>query len=300
MADYYQQIQHVLDYIEENLMEELTLRDLAKVAGFSDFHFHKVFVAFMGTPVMDYVRKRRLANAAYQVSHSNNKILDIAFDHGFQSVETFIRAFKRVFDVTPSDYRRRKINTPDYQKPNIMYRRYNPYLGGIKMEYRIETKLEMKIIGYELKTSHQDGRNLKEIPEFWNQYMADNLYNNFPNRVYTDSPVDLGVCMEYSPETGEISYIIGVEATSFDNVGAEMVCRTIPEATYAVFTTPKVAHDEFSSSIQSTWKAIFEEWFPHSGYEHAGTPEFEWYDERCHQDKHELAQMDIYIPVKSK
>ncbi|MGD8190920.1 AraC family transcriptional regulator [Brevibacillus ginsengisoli] len=300
MADYYQQIQRVIDYVEEQLMEELSLRDLAKVAGFSDYHFHKVFVAIMGTPVMDYVRKRRLANAAYQLSHSNIRILDIAFDHGFQSVETFIRAFKRLFDVTPSEYRKRQFNTPDYQKPNIMHRRYNRYLGGIKMEYRIETKPEMRIIGYELKTNVNGGLNLKEIPAFWDKYLAEQLYKKIPNCLHTESPVELGMCWDFNSQTGEMSYIIGMEATSFENVPSEMVCRTIPEATYAVFTTPKVAHAEFSPSIQSTWKSIFEEWFPHSGYEHAGTPEFEWYDERCHQDKHELLQMDIYIPINSK
>ena len=168
------------------------------------------------------------------------------------------------------------------------------------MEFRMETKPEMSIIGYELKTTVHEASNLKEIPAFWYKYLSEQLYNNIPNRVHTASPVELGLCMDFNSQTGEMSYIIGMEATSFDNVPSEMVCRTIPEATYAVFTTPKVPHAEFSQSIQSTWKSIFEEWFPHSGYEHAGTPEFEWYDERCHQDKHEMIQMDIYIPVKSK
>lgn len=81
---------------------------------------------------------------------------------------------------------------------------------------------------------------------------------------------------------------------------ADLVCREFPEARYAVFTTPKVTQDQFVASIQSTWKAIFEEWFPHSGYEHAGGAEFELYDERCNSSKNELIQMDIYIPIKEK
>lgn len=168
------------------------------------------------------------------------------------------------------------------------------------MDYRIITKPEMKVIGYELKTSIHEGRNHREIPAFWDHYMSQKLYENFPNTVQKEPLAELGLCMDFNMETGDMSYIIGMEATSFDNVPADMVCRTIPEATYAVFTTPLVSHADFSDSIQSTWKSIYAEWFPHSPYEHAGTAEFEWYDERSHQDKHELIQMDIYIPIKEK
>lgn len=68
--------------------------------------------------------------------------------------------------------------------------------------------------------------------------------------------------------------------------------------TYAVFTTPKVPHKEMVSSIHQTWNAVFSEWFPHSGYEHCGVTEFELYDERCHEDKSEFAQVELWIPVK--
>ena len=89
-----------------------------------------------------------------------------------------------------------------------------------------------------------------------------------------------------------------MEVTDFENVPNEIAKRTFPAATYAVFTTPKVPHKEMVSSIHQTWNAVFSEWFPHSGYEHCGVTEFELYDERCHEDKSEFAQVELWIPVK--
>ena len=96
MESYETQIQRSIDYIEEDVMEKQT-RKLARIAGFSESHFHRVFQALVGDTVMEYVRKRRLAQATYQLSHTDEKIIDIAFEHGFQSHETFTRAFKNCF-----------------------------------------------------------------------------------------------------------------------------------------------------------------------------------------------------------
>ncbi|PFN09170.1 AraC family transcriptional regulator [Bacillus cereus] len=300
MESYETQIQRTIDYIEEDVMEKQTLSDLARIAGFSEYHFHRVFQALVGDTVMEYVRKRRLARAAYQLSHTEEKIIDIAFEHGFQSHETFTRAFKKLFQMTPSGYRKQGIQTPMYYKVNVKQRKLNPYLGGIQMEFRIETKPAFYVAGYEMKTTSKEGKNLTDIPAFWDRYLQNNLADRIPNRKHTDQYVELGMCTDFQLETGEFTYVIGMEVTSFDGVPTELAHRTFPEATYAVFTTPKVPHEDMVSSIQQTWNAIFTEWFPHSGYEHAGVTEFELYDERCHADKSEFAQVEIWLPVQKK
>ncbi|WP_235947530.1 AraC family transcriptional regulator [Paenibacillus glycinis] len=280
------------------MAEELSLARLAAAAMFSEFHFHRVFQVMAGETVMEYVRKRRLARAAFQVAHSDERLLDIALECGFQNHETFTRAFKRMFDMTPADYRKRGIQPPEYGKLNVLQRKYNPYLGGIQMDYRIAKKPAFKVIGYELQTTN-DGENLKEIPAFWQEYLKNGWEKKIPNRVHADSPVELGICHGFDMDAGTFLYLIGMEATDFDNVPDGLICREFGEAEYAVFSTPKVPEEQFSPSIQSTWQAIFGEWFPHSGYEHAGKPEFELYDERCGPGN-ELWQMDIYVPVKRK
>ncbi|WNR44177.1 AraC family transcriptional regulator [Paenibacillus roseipurpureus] len=299
-TDYETRIQLTLDHIEEHLSEPLSVACLADVACFSDFHFHRVFQTMVGDNVMDYVRKRRLARAAYDIAHTDQKLIDIALDNGFQSPENFTRAFKKVFERTPLAYRKEGIRTPLYPKVNVLDRKFNPYLGGIRMEYVIQTKPAFKLIGYELRTSCVDGQNHRDIPAFWQTYLKEGKGALIPNRVHADSQVELGICADFDLESGGLSYIIGMEATDFENVPEDLVCREFPEARYAVFTTPLVPIDQFVASIQSTWQTIFTEWFPHSGYEHAGSAEFELYDERCNPQRHDRVQMDIYIPIREK
>ncbi|GGG64569.1 AraC family transcriptional regulator [Paenibacillus radicis (ex Gao et al. 2016)] len=298
MPTYESIIQHVVDEIEVRLGEDLKFTDLAKLSSFSDFHFHRVFQSIAGLPVMEYVRKRRLVHAAYSVAHTDEKLLDIALNYGFGTPETFIRAFRKMYGITPSEYRKRGFRPPVYAKVNVLERRFNPYLGGIRMNYEIVTKPSFTVIGYSIRTRNADGQNTRDIPAFWSRYMQEGL----GKRLYeqASSNAEYGICDDFDMESGEFSYIIGVQAKEGAEAPEGTVTRHYPEQTYAVFTTPQADSDHFTDSIQNTWTAIFSEWFPHSSYEHAGAAEFEYYDERCWRDRNTLLEMDIYIPVKRK
>jgi AraC family transcriptional regulator len=291
-------VQLTIDYAEEHLDEELSLSRLAQVAGFSDFHFHRVFQTMAGETVMDYVRKRRLAVSAYRVAYSDERLLDIALHCGFQNHETFTRAFKRMFGRTPGEYRKLGIKPPPYTKLNVLQHMNNPFVGGIDLDYRIVTKPAFNVIGYETATTACNGDNMRDIPAFWQDYIKRGLSQQIPNRIATEM-AELGICYNFNMETSQFNYLIGMEVNSFDGLLEGQVARQFAEADYAVFTTPLVPLEQFTQSIQSTWKAIYTEWFPQSGYEHAGKPEFELYDERSNPALPEI-QMDIYIPVKRK
>ena len=99
--EYIERIQATLDYIEVNLERPITMSELAKVSCFSVFHFHRVFVLMVGDTAADYLRKRRLAKAADALLTTDQRVIDIALKYGFQSHETFARAFKRQFQLTP-------------------------------------------------------------------------------------------------------------------------------------------------------------------------------------------------------
>ncbi|MHA7967751.1 AraC family transcriptional regulator [Paenibacillus sp. CAU 1782] len=298
MSIYETIIQDVVDAIEERLDEELKLTTLAQLAGFSDFHFHRVFQTMVGEPVMEYVRKRRLVRAACQVAYSDEKLLNIALDHGFGTPETFIRSFRRLYGMTPGEFRRKGLQPPEYPKVNVMQRISKPYLGGIAMKFEIVTKPAFDLIGYSIRTCNTDGQNNRDIPEFWQKYMAEKKGESLYGLAL--STAEYGVCDEFDMESGQFSYLIGVEAQEEAEVPEGAVRRHYPEQTYAVFTTPAVSRDQFTSAIQSTWTSIYSEWFPHSGYEHSAGAEFEYYDERCWADRTDLPVMDIYIPVAKK
>ncbi len=108
MSDYYKKLQKSLDYIEEHIKEDISLEDLAGLCYYSTHHYHRVFQSVIGIPVTDYIRKRKLSVAAGEILETDKKIIDIALDYGFNSHETFSRAFKRIFDITPNEYRKLK------------------------------------------------------------------------------------------------------------------------------------------------------------------------------------------------
>jgi AraC-like DNA-binding protein len=106
--DYKKQIQDSIDYINNNLCEELKLKDIAQHAYFSEFHFHRIFKKNTGISVMKYVRKKRLENAAQKLENTDEKINDIALDYQFSTGESFSRAFKKIYKKSPRDYRKLK------------------------------------------------------------------------------------------------------------------------------------------------------------------------------------------------
>ena len=109
MSDYFKNLQKTLDYIEEHIKEEISLEQLSALCFYSTHHYHRVFQSVIGIPVADYIKKRKLSVAAGEIIGTDKKIIDIALNYGFNSHETFSRAFKRIFDITPNDYR--KLNT---------------------------------------------------------------------------------------------------------------------------------------------------------------------------------------------
>lgn len=289
--EYIERIQATLDYMEHHLDQTISMEELAKVACFSVFHFHRVFVLTLGDTAADYLRKRRLAKAAELLRTTDQRVLDIALTSGFQSHETFARAFKRQFQLTPLEYRKSGVSLA-LQPFVTLTHAPRLHKGGSTMTPTIVTKPSFKLIGYGFGTETNEGKNHDDIPAFWQRYLQENLRVNIPNKLHPS--VEIGMCTDFEPETGRFTYLIGYEADSFDNVPEGLMCITVPEATYAVFTTPKASKEDFVSTIQETWNQAYQEWFPTSGYQ-ACSPEFECYDERAESDTDK--QVDIYIAI---
>ncbi len=160
------------------------------------------------------------------------------------------------------------------------------------MEPQIVTKPAFKVAGYELKTTCRDGRNLREIPAFWDSMTAEH-YNTLYHKLHSVSEGELGLCFPNDPANGDFSYVIAVSVSDFDGVPAGLFTAEISEAVYAVFTTPgDDGGKNIVPAIQGTWKYIHETWFPTSGYEFAeGKADFEFYGG---------GKVKIYIPIIKK
>jgi AraC family transcriptional regulator len=121
-------IRESVDFIEQNLTEEISLTHLASRAYISKFHFHRIFRQMVGESVMQYIRKRRLAEAAGELKKTRVTITDIALKYQFGSEESFARAFKRLYGISPKAYRRSQTVILSLSKTEL---RNNP--SAIKM-----------------------------------------------------------------------------------------------------------------------------------------------------------------------
>ncbi len=293
---YINQIQNCLDYIEAHITEKITVETLAKLAGFSTHHFYKLFYSYVGIPVMEYVTRRKLQHALYELSRGE-RILDVAIMYGFETHAGFTKAFKRIFGYAPSFYRMHAPVAPP-QPINLVALKENK-TGGIIMQPKIISKEAFKVVGYEFKTTLRNNAHSRDIPAFWDSCNIEGKEET----LYATQPVkkhgEYGLCINTNTETDDFSYVLGVEVTDFHKALDTMYTLEVPAADYAVFTTPPVEEADFVESIKGTWKYILEEWFSASGYEIDDTKQdFEFYDERCHTWENDKMVMEIYVPIK--
>ena len=154
---YYVNLQKAIDYIESNLKGNVSLEQISKVAGYSIPHFYRVFCAIVGCPVKEYVRKRKLSNAMFDIVTSKRRIIEIAFEYGFDSHETFTRSFKLVYGMPPSSFRKVQVEPILYEKINLLSK--NNEAREIVLKPEIICKEERLLLGIARKINQ--GENIK-------------------------------------------------------------------------------------------------------------------------------------------
>jgi len=300
--NYSKDIERSIDFIEDNIKEKLTSQIVAQNVGYSQYHFCRVFQICMNLSVMEYIRQRRLSLAAVDL-FSGKKIIDIAFDYGFETHSGFSKAFRRTHGYSPSQYTAKMAGINGLLSlENTTFE-----LGGYIMNPVIIKKSEFRVAGYGIRTNIDDGSYTKDIAAFWNNYDTEGWESKMYQLLNPPKHGEVGICVPDSKDQGSLTYLFGVIVENFDKVAEDMVILEVPEAEYAVFTTPPIdttGEEEdnqanFSKIIKQTWKYIFEEWFKNSGYEYDdGKLDFEFYDERCHFRRDTV--MDIYVPIKRR
>lgn len=291
-------IQKTIDYIDDNILEEITAEKLAQVSGFSTYHYYKLFRNYVGVSVMEYVTRRRLQYALYELTQGK-KIIDIAVTYGFETHAGFTKAFKKSFGYPPNFYR---IHAPIGLPPKVNLRRIKDSMtGGIVMQPKIINKEGFKVVGYGFETTLRENAYCRDTPAFWEKFYIDDKEIKLYETQKPSKHGEYGIFVRTNLDNDEFSYILGVEVTSFDSALEEMYTLEVPAASYVVFKTPPVDNKDFVESIKGTWKYILEEWFPNSPYEiNDEYPDFEFYDEGCHPWEQEKVYMYIYVPIKNK
>jgi AraC family transcriptional regulator len=225
---------------------------------------------------------------------TDRRIIEIALEAGFESQESFTRAFKAMFGKTPGDCRHDgSKSVMSFNKLRITMEYLDHLYGGINMQPVIKFVEEKKVIGMGTKfisTLSPDHNNERVIPALWGRYVPRS--QEIKSRLgYTD----LGVCLR---EVGEKShpdecfYMACAEVKSIDKIPEGMMAMTIPAGNYAVFT-----HKGLIEKLSFTMKYIYGSWLPKSGKKLRDAPDLEIYDLRFKPDSEE-SELDIYIPVQ--
>jgi AraC family transcriptional regulator len=290
--NYLEQLEKAIMFIEKNLSEDVKVEEVAGEAGYSYFHFHRIFEAVLGETVGNYIRSRRLTRASYDLIYTDKRIIDIAFDYQFDSQEAFNRAFKKVYKITPGAYRKNRIDMIIGNKRQLTTANLKHLFDKVTIQPQIKEIPETKIIG--LRGISTIRNNM--IPRLWGQFNPRIL--EIKNRAekmkgYGICEVDPDYDMKKFNENTEFSELVGVEVDNFNSIPERMTAKTLTGGKYAVFT-----HKGKIDFLNMTYDYIWGTWIPCSGIEVDLRDDFEFYDERFLGPNEDESEFDIYIPIK--
>lgn len=279
-----------IQYIDENLEQNLKLSDIAKVAGYSQYHFDRLFRYAIGESLIEYVRKRKLTEAALELLTTEKRIIDIAIKYGFQSQQSFTATFRKYFDKTPRQYRIEGHRLVLLEKSRLSALDIERLYILTQNKVRHVCKEAFTVMGYSYFGANQNN----EIPLLFNRFLTD-LHAMDP----LDHPkVYLGLCdhvPDYDSEKSEFDYMVCIEIKEPPSLMPEgMMIKTIPTQEYVVFT-----HVGNADTLESTYQYIYGTYFFKSDLELINAPDFEYYDHRFDSNS-EASEIDIYIPVKGR
>lgn len=280
-----------LEYIEENLTDELDYSQISKIAFCSEYHFKRMFSFLAGISLAEYIRRRRLTLAAIELKNKNLRIIDIAVKYGYISADSFSRAFQNLHGILPSEARKEDAQIKAYPKMTFQL----SIKGGNEMNYKIVEKQSFKIVGFKKRVSMVFKGINPEIAD-----MTSLLTPEIIKQLKSISNVEpLGIISastNFSEERmegkGELDHYIGVASISDDTASFDVL--NVNSGTWAVFE----AIGPFPETLQDVWGRIYSEWFPSSGYETVIGPEILWNENPDTGNPKYKSQ--IWIPVRKK
>jgi AraC family transcriptional regulator len=291
LMDSLSRMNKALAYIEEHLTEDIDYREVSKIAYCSEYNFKRMFSFLSGIGLSEYIRRRRLTLAALDLKDTNLRIIDVAVKYGYDSADSFSRAFHSMHGILPSETRSENAQLKAYPRMTFQL----SIKGGCEMNYRIVEKGPFKLVGFKKRVPiifegvNPEIAKMAELltPEVIKELKA--LSNVEPTGIISASTNFSEGRME---EKGELDHYIGV-ATSSDET-AEFDVLKIEAGTWAVFESI----GPFPETLQNVWGRIYSEWFPSSGYESVEGPEILWNESPDTENPN--YRSEIWIPVRKK
>jgi AraC family transcriptional regulator len=280
-----------IKFIEENLTNEIDFKEVARLAYCSEYHFKRMFSFLAGISLSEYIRRRRLTLAAFELKNNNVKVIDIAIKYGYSSPDSFARAFQHLHGITPSEARSNGHSLKAYPPMSFQL----SIKGGSEMNYRIEEKEAFHIIGIKKRVPIIFNGVNPEIASMWKS-LDEKTINELKNLSNVEPLGLLSASANFSEgrleEKGELDHYIGAATTR--EVPANLTQLKVDASTWAVFE----AVGPFPETLQNVWGRIYSEWFPSSNYEQREGPEILWNENKDITSP--TFRSEIWIPVMKK
>ncbi|MGE4541948.1 MAG: effector binding domain-containing protein [Bacteroidales bacterium] len=285
-------ISKAVQYIEDNITESISVDAVARYVGISPFYFQKGFSMLCGLSVMEYIRSRRLALAAGELSTSDIKVIDVAMKYGYDSPDSFTKAFTRFHGITPSMVKKDEMTIKSFAPLKIKI----SLEGGYLLDYRITKKESFTVLGAAKQFSYEHAK--QEIPSFWKEhFLAENKKS--VSGVYAVNGM-YGINIDEQMGNENFEYLIADNYNPAMDVPEGYETRTIPAFTWAVFP----CKGPMPIALQDVNTKIFAEWLPAlKEYEFAAGYCVEMYADPAEYPKGTLDEnyySEIWIPVKKK
>ncbi|RWR06536.1 AraC family transcriptional regulator [Siminovitchia fortis] len=260
-------LQKAIDYMETHLLDTITAADIAKQANVSSFHFQRIFMILTDMSVGEYLRRRRLTLAAQELSSTDSKIIDLAFKYGYDTPESFSRAFRKQHGITPSEARKGIGKLQSYNRLVIQVN----LKGAEPMNYRIVKRNAFEAIGIKRKFQCGEEMGIPGVPEFWEETNRNGESAKLLQLNNGQIKGLLGICSNFNIGKNTTDYSIAAEHNG--EIPDGFSTFHFPAAKWAVFE----ARGPVPDAIIDTTKKIYSEWFPSNGCEPAEIASFEAY-----------------------
>ncbi|MBQ9122906.1 MAG: helix-turn-helix domain-containing protein [Lachnospiraceae bacterium] len=269
-------IQEAIEYIEANLTQNIKVKDVAEKAYVSEFHFQRIFSALCGISIAEYIRNRRMSLAAKELVTKDVKVLDVALKYGYDSPDSFTRAFTKLHGITPSQAKESGVKLKDYAPVRIKL----SLEGGTIMEFKIEEKASFTVMGrkraFDTETSYQ------EIPKFWEEHFKDG-----GEKVVCGT---YGLCIDSDGRF--FDYLIADNYIPWKEIPEGYETRTLPAGLWAVFPCKQ-------KTLQDTNTRMWREWLPNcKEYKLGGNYNIELYGPPCQEDIGE-SYVELWLPIEN-
>jgi AraC family transcriptional regulator len=289
--NYLDSVQAAIDFIEENIEENVELKEVAYIASMSLPHLYRMFYSLTGHPVKDYMRKRRISIASEHLKNSKRTIMDIAMDIGFVSQASFAKSFKKIVGVTPKVY---KESDMFYCFERIdLYEKVN-YLEGRDLfdrypDIKVIQMKDMTVLSYIHRSDCSEGIEKDAFKAVQKLIQKSDLNQKRVRFFGRNIELEHDEKLDYKSNLYAYEVMVSVEDPIVNSIDG-MHIKKIHGGMYAVGATPS----DCDHKILSLWNRIYSEWLPKSLFKegsHTYIEEYITYNEK-------LVRMKLYLPIE--